>query len=688
MKKRTIVLLILIAGILAGLLAGCGESAENAPPRDAAVVPGFQELADGDDPLPTSYTLTKQPGNGEPQERIDNVVTLTAEQLAAPTPALSGHYFEAWYYNSAYTGARARAGDRLTADTTIYAKWVPTGTVNISTAEQLAAIAEAPDLNYRLVADIDLSGWSTLDPDYTPAEGEEPEKDRGWEPIGGIAEGEEFSGSFDGNNHTISGLNIRNLVQDEEFNFLPVGLFGKVTGTITRLNLEYTIDLPGDQSRFYIGGVAGWLDRGTVSDCTVVGKITNLGFEYEGNFWDQIAGSYAEPTTNAYIGGVVGFVEGGTVSRCIAEGAASDDDYYDIHSVSNESNNYLGGIAGVSDYYVETDQDGNVLSTVMPRISGSVSHMSVYGRYAGGLVGYNNGTLTTSFATGNVGASLAYPGIAGGLVAYNYYEGNISRAYATGNVSGRTAGGLVGVNIFEFEVGTGGTVSDAYAAGEVVGGEYAGGFAGRAVSNMPYEGRAGYADIVYDDSVEHASDIQNFFMIENCLSYGSVKIDVSEIVYTDYNGNPTTDAPDVFYSVFAGSFIGQAYELYIRNSATFGNVSATSNRPSDVTVDIGGETVSGEYNIAYANNFIGHSTSLVDTDDCYNVFAVAGIEVYRNGEKFDTEKGDGALGVNYNSVEEREDTDTVEFYTVTMDFDEDYWNFSRVEDGGMPTLMI
>ena len=83
------------------------------------------------------------------------------------------------------------------------------------------------------------------------------------------------------------------------------------------------------------------------------------------------------------------------------------------------------------------------------------------------------------------------------------------------------------------------------------------------------------------------------------------------------------------------------------------------------TVDLGDGVVSGEYNIAYANNFVGHSTSLVNTDDCYNVFAAAGMTVERNGELFDTGAAvsGGTFGLNYNSVEERADTDTVEFYT-------------------------
>ena len=55
--------------------------------------------------------------------------------------------------------------------------------------------------------------------------------------------------------------------------------------------------------------------------------------------------------------------------------------------------------------------------------------------YAGGLVGYNSGSITNSYATGNVSAtstssSSAY---AGGLVGYN--SGDILNSYATGEVS-------------------------------------------------------------------------------------------------------------------------------------------------------------------------------------------------------------------------------------------------------------
>ena len=61
----------------------------------------------------------------------------------------------------------------------------------------------------------------------------------------------------------------------------------------------------------------------------------------------------------------------------------------------------------------------------------------------GGLVGFNFGTVSNSYATGSVSGSDEY---VGGLVGDNYH-GTVSNSYATGNVTGRFGiGGLVGRN--------------------------------------------------------------------------------------------------------------------------------------------------------------------------------------------------------------------------------------------------
>ena len=85
----------------------------------------------------------------------------------------------------------------------------------------------------------------------------------------------------------------------------------------------------------------------------------------------------------------------------------------------------------------------------------------------GSLAGYNDGDITSSYATGFVAAGDDY---AGGLVGYN--EGNITGTYAGASVSGNSSvGGLVGRNK--------GRTLNSYATGKVDGrGAFAGGLAG------------------------------------------------------------------------------------------------------------------------------------------------------------------------------------------------------------------
>ncbi len=86
----------------------------------------------------------------------------------------------------------------------------------------------------------------------------------------------------------------------------------------------------------------------------------------------------------------------------------------------------------------------------------------------GGLVGWNEGTVDNSYATGNVSGT---NGKTGGLVGYNY-QGTVSNSYATGDLSGvHRVGGLVGYNV-------GGTVLNSYATGTANGESYVGGLVG------------------------------------------------------------------------------------------------------------------------------------------------------------------------------------------------------------------
>ena len=648
------VILTLFAAILAAsvLLTGCG--AWGASADESEVTPAVFNAPQNDDPpAEVSYVISFVTGTSQNIPSIETRILLQS-QIPTPDPQTKpGYSFEGWFLTSDFSGSKVIAGYEFTRNTTLYAKWIPNTTIRIKTAEELADIADEPAGNYALGADIDLSQIES------------------WEPIGGFEAGNEFSGTFDGNGFVISGMTIKGLEADEEFNYLPIGLFGKVTGTIRNVTLvNYYIELDGDQSRFYIGGIAGWLSRASMSNCVAIGEFNNPEIDYEGGIWDSLLGSYAEPTTSLYCGGAVGYVQGSTVTKVSTEGK--------ITSQSNEENVYFGGVAGYVGAY---DEEGENVSIHEPStLSNCNSAVTVYGRYAGGLIGYNNGAVSSSSATGDVSGSLSYPAIAGGLIAYNFNEGSINACYATGHAEARTAGGLVGVNIFDFETADGGTIANCYAAGDVFASEYAGGLVGRAVSDLPYLGRPDFDDVVYDHDAEHTTSATTFFMIENCLAYGSVEANASTTVFKDYEGNEYT--ANVFYAVFAGNFIGQAYELYIRSCVGFGNVDAISHRAASDSA-VGDEIYT--HNVAYGDNFVGHSTALTSSADYMRVYVASGVTVTRNDTAYDTSAG-------YNSVDEISYAylNNASFYTTSLGFSTDYWNLNNlnVQAGVYPTLKL
>ena len=176
------------------------------------------------------------------------------------------------------------------------------------------------------------------------------------------------------------------------------------------------------------------------------GVIKNLGVE---NFTVNV--SYSG---NVYAGGLVGRNYGGSITNSYAAGDVSATAISTSSSTSSSA--HAGGLAGYN--------SGSILNSYA---AGNVSASSGDHAYAGGLVGYNLGSILNSYATGNARATSTSSGsnaYAGGLVGYNY-SGSITNSYATGNVSatssysGAYAGGLVGEND--------GSITNSYATGNV-----------------------------------------------------------------------------------------------------------------------------------------------------------------------------------------------------------------------------
>ena len=127
------------------------------------------------------------------------------------------------------------------------------------------------------------------------------------------------------------------------------------------------------------------------------------------------------------------------------------------HSYATGNVSGYGCIGGL----VGTNDSGAI------NFSYSASVVSGGYKYLGGLAGCNNrGTIIGSYATGSVSGDIQV----GGLVGDNY--GWVIASYATGNVRGQKyVGGLVGVH-------GDGQISASYAAGDVTGSHYVGGLVG------------------------------------------------------------------------------------------------------------------------------------------------------------------------------------------------------------------
>ncbi len=152
------------------------------------------------------------------------------------------------------------------------------------------------------------------------------------------------------------------------------------------------------------------------------------------------------------IGGILGYLNGGTLSNSysnvtVVGGNSSSGGLVGTNSGSI-SNSYAEGeisAGGLVGGLVGTNNAG--ASITQSYASGNVIG-SFGGSRAGGLVGLNSGAISYAYATGAVSGD----SLVGGLVAWNYPGGSISNAYASGNVtlvvnpalSGTYAGGLIG----------------------------------------------------------------------------------------------------------------------------------------------------------------------------------------------------------------------------------------------------
>ena len=259
---------------------------------------------------------------------------------------------------------------------------------------------------YKQANDIDASASASLN------------SGAGFNPIGSATT--RFSGSYDGDEYTISGLTIDTNLEIGMF----FELYNAQVSDLTLSSLDFT------STSNYVGGLAG--------KATGTSTISNVII---------VAGSGV--TGSGYVGGLVG--------RCEDNVQISNSE---SHATVTGSISYVGGFIGESQGSVQITQ---CIST------GSVSSSSsIIGGFIGRMLG---GAYIKCYANGNVSGTQYVGGFSG--YSYNATTSSISNSYCRGSVTGSSnyVGGFIGRN-------NGAEISDCYSTGSASGSANVGGFVG------------------------------------------------------------------------------------------------------------------------------------------------------------------------------------------------------------------
>jgi hypothetical protein len=270
-----------------------------------------------------------------------------------------------------------------------------------------------------------------------------------WIPIG-VAEGDEellatpqstqaFTGSFDGDNRTITGLTLNRPTNTAAGDY--TGLFGYLGSSGVIRNLRLTNGTV--RGREFVGAVAGFVRGGTI---------------------ENVHTNNVNVSGNDEVGGLIGMMRQGTTPTNLP-----------LRSTLRYSSSQNGTVSHANPNGIDVCCSGGLVGMIAGRalIERCFSSMEISGRaQVGGLVGrigdhsFNPGwdnrpTIRDSYSTGNVSIISTVTGTLihsiGGVVGSNT-GGQIINTYATGAVDARAGGETVGGI---FGSGLGGTGAEA-----------------------------------------------------------------------------------------------------------------------------------------------------------------------------------------------------------------------------------
>lgn len=319
---------------------------------------------------------------------------------------------------------------------------------------------------FKLMADIDLTEF---------IEDENPSQ--GWQPIG--TSSASFTGVFDGNGHTISGLWINRPNADY------VGLFAHTGGSETITIIKNLIlDNANVKGKDNIGLLIGYSVTTNIINCTISGSLYGnncvgscVGYGQSVNISEAV--SSAEVQGSNEVGGIIGtiyMVKVNAIKNNIFRGSRISGNNYVGGICGNTHSTKADGGASFSNCYATSNVEGNnCVGGVCGQTSGKIEKCRFRGNvsansYVGGICGDGVTTLSSTEECYAIAHIKGQGEMVGGLFGRTYTA--IKSCYFCGTVIGNEmVGGLVGLQIHN-------DVEKSYSNSKISGVKYIGGLCG------------------------------------------------------------------------------------------------------------------------------------------------------------------------------------------------------------------
>ena len=390
-----------------------------------------------------------------------------------------------------------------------------------------------------------ISGKLTANIDLTSVES--------WTPIGSLKQ--PFTGSFDGDGHSITGMSITFDSDDKSIGAPYLGLFGYVKGTadkkaeIKNLTLTGKLNITENyrNSYAYSGGLVGAAEYVSFTDVTTDVTVT--------------AKQGTAPYPWSYVGGFAGTVKNADFLRCVNNGTVTSD------------GDYVSGFVPKSETTTYTACANNGAITGRTKIGGlgaevkSTKVVDSCNTGAIGLIAYGTGKQAI-----------------GGLFAEIRYGSSITRSYNTGAVTGDCyVGGLVG-SVGSSSDATNGPsyIVDSYNSGAITG-----------HSDKYYCGIGGLVGKLDASS----SRVYEQSYVHNCYNTGTVT-DLGlktagnpgaaiGVMHADYSEGSYLEVKDVYYRACGLEGLGMMVYSTMHDPSVFVEMSAEAMKASGFVTKLG-----------------------------------------------------------------------------------------------------